>query len=450
MNQLVELCRNLISMDSSSLHGNLEISQYIAELGRSWGLAVELHKENYDGVECANLVMKPANSVASKCFMMLSHLDTDNPGEYAQWGRTGANPFNASLNGDSIFGLGVADAKTDFVCKLLALKEFSKATFSNVTPVVIGTFGLASGAGTIRLVRKKTLKAIGAVVGGPTNMKLALKGPGYAKVEISIPFSEEEMLFNQQHNLGEGAISQSKFFSRPSESTVSMELLDNPIVKLLDYLKNIPGGTAILSVDGGTSATTAPDSAFLELDLASLQKDNMLEKLIAVGEALKKLAAELKTISDSDFSPQYSTLNLGLVRTFPEEIKLVGHCRLIPANGRDTYDRWLQRLREECERLGAGFRVQDYKPPFRADSQSEFSKLVTDIYNKSVPGAQLAANQNCSAANVLSRLGVESIVFGAGAYLPGESELITGEYVKVDNMTQALYFYTELIKEICS
>ena len=447
MNDL-ELCRKLISIDSSFSHGTGHIAAYIVELVKGFGLEIYVQNENHLGVPQANVIVKTPGDNADKNLLLLSHLDTDSPGEYANWTHTGANPFNASINGDRLFGLGVTDAKADFACKLLALKRFKNKKFKRVSPVLVGTFGLSSGAGTIRLVRKNKWNVVGAAVGGPTDLKIATKGPGYAKVEISVPFSEEERFYKDQHNVSEVSISQSKIFSRQSEGTAITDLNKNPILKMMEYLNNLPEGVAIIAVDGGFSATSEPDTAFLEIDLANLKTNGVARKLTQLSALLMQLAAELKSNSDSGFNPPTSTVNVGMIRTHEDEIKLTGYCRLIPVNaqGRDIYDSWLEKLKQKCFGIGLQPRILDYKPPF-SGQRTEFTDQVLSLVDNEKNYGE--ASQLCTEANVLSRLGVQSFVYGPGSALPNSAQFIYDQSIKVGDIEKAQTFYCQLIERIC-
>lgn len=443
----VELCRKLAAIDSSASHGTSDIAAFVADIARQWDMQCEIQYEDYNGVSNANIILRNSQTPAEQELLLIARLDTLDPGDYAYWVRTGANPFNISVDGEDIYGLGLSDAKADFACKLLALKETTNSNYKKISPVVVGTFGHSSGAGAIRLIRKKKINAVAALVGAPTQLYLATKGPGYAKVEISIPFTDAEIRYNEKHNSIEASISQNKIFTRGADKRIGDEKSENPILRMFEYLKNLPQGIAIISVDGGASPDVDPDSAYLEIDIIDGFNDGVLNKLVSIGDALKALATEFKTLRDEDCDPDYSTITIGTIRTFPEEIKISGICRLVPAKGRNVYESWLERLRQDCIKIGANFRILDYKPPFESKSEGAFFEALINVSLDMSLRKKIMAARNCTEANIFQRLGIESIVFGPGEM--SQRAHASEEKVKASDLAIAETFYKKVIERYC-
>lgn len=445
---IVELCRQLTAIDSSVSHGTRDIATFIGEQASQWGLNVDIQTESVNGIVNANVLVRPSSASENLSNLLLvSRMDTVDPGDYGYWVRTGANPFNASVDGEHMYGLGLADAKADLACKLVALREAQKSQFTKLYPAILGTFGLGSSSGAIRFIRKKALKLEAALVSAPTKLQVANKGPGYAKVEIAIPFSETEQSFREKHDLSEASVSQSKMFTRKTNGVIATDFNDNPLIKLIDYLKNIPSGMSIIGIEGGVNFETEPDSAFLELDLIDTVSTGVGAKLITIGESLKKLSLELKSVHDNQFEPPYSTITLGMARTYPEEIRLSGVCHLVPAEGRNVYENWLESLRQDCISTGASFRILDYRPPFVSRSDGAFMNDLKNVSSElGLQKEQIAANRSTE-ANVFQRLGVESAVFG-----PGDLKSLkhaSHEHVSSNELQLAVNFYKKLIERMC-
>jgi acetylornithine deacetylase/succinyl-diaminopimelate desuccinylase-like protein len=442
-----ELCRKLVSIDSSQSHGTKDIAEYVSELATGWGLTVDLQHESYLGVNCANVIIRPKVGPAEHELALISTLDTPVPGEYGHWVKTGANPFNASVDGDWIYGLGVAYAKADFACKLLALKSVSQKNFKNISPVVVGSFGQSSGAGAIRLIRKKQIKPMAVLASAPTQLKVGCRAAGHATVEISIPYSDEEKKSHEKHNLSEASVSQNKIFTRGKSDLNANNFFENPILKLIDYLKNLPEGISILSVEGGSSLATQPEAAMLEIELVDGIKDSILPKLVRVGEALKKLSMELKAVTDPSSTPNHSTITIGQIRTDNEVVKISGVCQLVPAKGRDVYEKWLEVLRQDCDNTGASFHIIDYKPPFITDNGRAFAQTLKSVSSDLNLGTDDITSALCTEANVFHRLGVDSAVFGPGDH----RDLIQAYNEKVSSkeLITATEFYSRLIERVC-
>src|SRR5690606_20577590 len=111
-------CRKFIEIDSTPANGTLELARFAAEICREAGLYVEIQQETFNGVDQANVIVRPIEGRPADELMLQTHLDTADPGSYALWTRTGANPFNASIYQDTLYGLGAASTKLDFLCKL--------------------------------------------------------------------------------------------------------------------------------------------------------------------------------------------------------------------------------------------------------------------------------------------------------------------------------------------
>ncbi len=441
---LVELSCKLISIDSTTGQGTSSVARWLAELARSWGLRAEILEDTWNGVSQANIVVTHAELSAGGADLLLSsRLDTADPGEYATWTKTGANPFNASVNGDELFGLGACDGKLDFLCKLIAFK----AACESMAPAaaLLGTFGRESGTGAIRLIRQKKIKPRMALVGSPTGLRLATRAPGYAKVEIALPLTVREREYIEEQSISEGTYSQSKVFSNAAnKARVDFGLPDNPIFRMIDYMKKLPSGIAVLSIDGGTSADTYPTFVELEVQIVDQLQETVITKLIAVGDRIKHLAIELKTVEADDFSPPFSTLNVGQIRMLNEEVKLSGVCRLVPAADREIYERWLEKLRLDCAAAGAQFHIVDYKPPIFERIEEPFITRLKGVSSALGLSMQGIAAHQCTEANVFNRLGVKTAIFGPGNGLAHEPASL--EHVRISELKTAIAFYKNVLQ----
>jgi succinyl-diaminopimelate desuccinylase len=269
---------------------------------------------------------------------------------------------------------------------------------------------------------------------------LAAKGPGYAKVEITLPFSEEEKKHHDFHNTQEAASSQTKIFHRKADQLIDQDIYANPIFKLFEYLKNLPTGVALLSLDAGTSADVECEAASLEIDLSAVMKESSIGRLLKISEALKILSAELKTIYDPDCQPSYSTMTLGQIRTYPEDIKILGTCRLIPVKGRDHYEQWLEGLRQGSAAAGASLRILDYKSPFISPQEGPLLEMLKSVCSDLDMNDQSAAAPISTEASVFQRLGIDALAFGPGE-MPNSAAT---ERLKLVDLTKAQEFYNRI------
>jgi len=446
----IATCRKFIEIDSTSENGSLEIVEFAAQLCRTYGLECEIQKESFNGTPQANLIARFGTSRPDREFMLQTHLDTSEPGNFALWTKTGANPFNASIYQDQFFGLGAANSKLDFLCKLQALHEVGSNQLANckLPAVLVGTYGEENGMpGAVKLIRQKKVMPICALVGEPTNMQLVQTGKGFAGVEIQIPFTRAEKDFREAHNLNPGSTTQSRIFIGKAAHSTVPHLGESAATKMLAYLAKLPEGIAIMEIEAGQSYNTVPAHAVLEIDMVGGLRETIAQKIVRIASAMTELERQFANFTDDRFFPPYPTLNLGLVRTFEDFVLLKGCCRL-PANvSNETYQGWMTVLKAACEEVGAQMSVNDYKQPFFTPlggslinaCQGELSQLNLD----SAPGAQSAANE----ANVFSRFGVETIVIGPGQGV-GNTHA-PNEYVNISQLNLATRFYKGVIERVC-
>ena len=458
----LEACRKIIGIDSSPAAGTIEVARFAESLAKSMDFEVEIQTEAWNGVEQANVIIRTSADVPASEFMLQTHLDTPDPGAYALWRKTGANPFNASIyqspDGDMIYGLGAADVKLDFLCKLFALNESVKSGAGSAAkpwktpPVLVGTFGEELGmVGAVKLIRKKKIRPMAVLVGEPTEMKLVVAGKGFASVEIEIPFSSEEKKFRSDHDLSESSSTQSRLFSGRAAHSSAPQLGESAIEKMLEALDRLPSGLAIMEIEGGVNFNTVPSQAVLEIDMVAFGGDAvrnlMAQKLVRIRAAIKKVEEEFRKFPDDQFTPREPTLNVGMVRTFEDHVKISGCVRLPPTVAHADYEVWMQQLRDACALEGAVFRIGDYKQPFRTAGNSKLIEACRSVLQAmgfdAAPAAQAVANE----ANVFAKFGLDCAVCGPGQGV-GNSHT-PNEYVTIPELDRATIFYRRIIETMC-
>ena len=443
----LEACRKFIALDSTPGNGNKELALFAAELCREAGLNVEMQVDAVGGVEQANLIARPGENRPDEELLLQTHLDTPDPGSFALWSKTAANPFNASIYGDELYGLGAADVKLDFLCKLRAIEELSGKPWK-LPPVLVGTFGEEQGmTGAVRLIRKKMISAKYALVGEPTELKLIHAMKGFAAVEIEIPFSQEELEFHQRHDQSESASTQSKFFVGKAAHSSNPDLGESAIEKMLNYLEKLPDGLAIMEIEGGVNFNTVPAHAVLEIDMVGGLRDTIGRKIRLLMDSIRKIEKQFLRYEDKSFSPPNPTLNIGLIRTYEDHIKMLGCCRLPPSVDDEVYKQWMEFLRKACEDVGATFRITEHKQPFRTNVESKFARVCQDELSKFGVKSEFSTQSSTNEANVFSRLGIECLVFGAGRGV-GNSHA-PNEFVKISELEAATKFYRAVLERVC-
>lgn len=444
----IDSCRKFIEIDSSPQSGTVDVADFAATLCSEVGLDVELQEEVLFGVPQKNIVARQQDSSRTDEFMLLSHLDTVDPGPYGLWKKTEGNPFNASIYGDAICGLGAKTGKLDFLCKLEAVKRVLKSQPKLKRPFVLaGTYGNHLGmAGALKLIRRKMVSATTACIGEPTQLRVADGGSGFAKLEISIPFSEAEKKYHREHDLMESSSTQSKMFrSRPNENGVTEE---NAILKMLEYLGNLPQGIAVMDIDGGVDHNVEPRSAFIEIDMVDSFKEGVISKLLEIQNEIKSLMEEFKKHPDPQFKTGYSTINVGRIYKQNNHIHLLGSCRLLPSVSSSTYEEWLESLGAACRKAGASFKILDYKRPFASKENSEFLKQALAVQQELFSEKEAIKIVLGTQASIFERIGTtDCIVFGAGSI--SEEYSIPDESISIEDLEKSIEFYEKLIERMC-
>lgn len=443
----IQACREFISIDSTPVSGTKLIAEKAAKFCRDRGLQIELQEELQGGTEEMNVIARLTKERPSNEFLLQTHLDTVDPGPYQMWTKTGHNPFDAAILDGKIYGLGVADVKLDFLCKLEALAKFRDKKSWKLPPVLAGTYGEETGmTGTLKLIRKNKISAKMALIGEPTDLRMINAAKGFATVEIQIPFSDEEVRYRQDHNLRESTSTQSKIFNGKSAHSSMPHLGESAIAKMLDYLLMLPESVVLMEIDGGISFNTVPSHAILELDLMPIQ-NSIARKISYVYGAIKKLEKEFSEYRDQEFMPSTPTLNIGMIRTLDDHILIGGSCRIPPLITHEIYERWMRFLKQECEKVGGSYRVTDYKKPYRTDANSILVRGCRDELRSMGLNETSMAQSSTNEASLFSRIGIDCVCFGPGQR---EGNIHTpNEHVEIADLHKATLFYEKMIERFC-
>ncbi|MGZ3742954.1 MAG: M20 family metallopeptidase [Pseudobdellovibrionaceae bacterium] len=444
----IEACRKFISIDSTPAHGNKEIAEHAANICRQRDLHVELQQDFMGDVAQVNLIARPQAEKPSWEFLLQTHLDTVDPGPFPLWTQLECNPFNATIMDGKIYGLGTADVKLDFLCKLEALSSFGPNKSWKLPPVLVGTYGEEMGMqGALRLIRKNKISAKMALIGEPSDLKLIGAGKGFASVEIRIPFSAEEIEYRQEHNLLESTSTQSKLFIGKAAHSSTPHLGESAVIKMLQYLQQLPDSVTVMEIDGGVNYNSVPSHALLEIDIVSNSTKPIVTKLMNIYEAIKVLEKEFSNYSDADFYPSEPTLNIGLIRTYSDHVLIAGSCRIPPIIANSVYESWMEQIRKVCMDNGSQFRITDYKKPYRTNETSALVKGCCEELRKMGLPANLTTQASTNEASIFSRTGIECLCFGPGKR---EGNVHTpSEHVVVEDLYKAVDFYKRVLERFC-
>ncbi|OFZ28666.1 MAG: succinyl-diaminopimelate desuccinylase [Bdellovibrionales bacterium RIFCSPHIGHO2_01_FULL_40_29] len=445
----IEACRKLISMDSSTSSSTVECVHYLSELAREAGLFVEIIPEMQNGVLQSNIIIRTESfTPGSQEFLLQTHLDTVDAGHFALWKKNGFNPFDATIIDGCIYGLGAAEVKLDFLCKLEVLKRLKGKSFQKLKPVLVGTFGEESGMqGALKLIRKNKVNAKYALIGETSDLTIIHAAKGFAVVEIQIPLSQSEIDYKTKRDLLESTSTQSKIFSGKAAHSSTPHLGENAIVKMLDYLQKMPENMVIVEADGGTRFNSIPNQAMVELDFTSHVQNLSLQKINKIYDVLKQVQKEMENTQDADFEPCHSTLSIGVIRTYEDSIVLGGSCRILPNVTQDHYEQWMEKIKAVCVSQDSKFLITDYKRPFRTSENSQLVKTAQSILEKMSLPTKCLTLPSTNEASLFTRIGIECICFGAG--VRQDNVHTPQEHVRIDDLEKSISFYMQMVERFC-
>lgn len=450
----IQACRKLISIDSSPQQSTDEVVQYLSGLAGEAGLDVEVQNEIQNGTWQANIIVRCEKfKPGDQEFLLQTHLDSVDPGSFSMWKKNSFNPFNAVIEDGHIYGLGSAEVKLDFLCKLKVLIDLKSKNFKNLKPVLVGTFGEETGMqGALKLIRKNKINAKYALIGEPTNLKLVNAAKGFATVEIKIPISTEEQKHKSEKLISESASTQTKIFSGKSAHSSTPHLGESAASKMFEFLNQMPDHVVIIDIDAGTRVNMIPNQAMVEFDLSSQVKNGTavmttIQKINRLFRAMNSVQENMKSITDNEFQPIHSTLSVGIIRTHDDHIFIGGSCRILPSVQQEFYESWMNLIAVACSEIGAEFRLQDYKRPFRTTENSAFVKGAQNELEKLGIDSQCHTIASTNEASLFSRIGIECLCLGAGLR---EGNVHTpNEYVTISELEKVTVFYQRMIERFC-
>lgn len=446
---LIETCRKLISLDSSPTSSTTQIVDYLAGLAQEAGFVVEVMHEIQNGVTQANIIIRTEEfKPGDNEFLLQTHLDTVDPGNFSLWKKNDFNPYDAVIEESKIYGLGAAEIKLDFLCKLNALKKIKGKKFNSLKPVLVGTFGEETGMqGALKLIRKNKINARFALIGETSNLGIIKAAKGFAMVEIRIPISEDEKKYKISRNLAESTMTQTKLFSGRAAHSSTPHLGDNAIQKMLDFLQKMPENMVLIEADGGTRFNMIPNQAMVELDMVSYVKNLCLVKLNKIYRALQEVENDMRLFQDNEFEPNFSTLSVGIIRTTDDSLLIGGSCRILPNINQEQYEIWMSKIQKVCEECGAQFRITDYKKPFRTNENSVLVKSAQSILQKMGMNSDCKTLASTNEASLFTRMNIECICIGPGVR---EGNVHTPEeHVKIEDLEKATHFYEQMVERFC-
>jgi hypothetical protein len=377
---LLNISRSILGAETSERSGSADFIRVLKKSFPSikWQ-ALNVHGEN----TVFYYETKPENKKID--LLCYTNIDTANPSHLSLWTKTDFDPLAITLNKGVLFGLGAAHEKISIVPQALAMEEFIKSKSkkkSGPNIVIAAGFGRESkmrGAKRLLLEFLKDREINKICVANATENEVFYGSAGRLKTKVFFPFSEKEKELRAEHDLKENISSQSKIYSFLGGETLE----SNTVHKVISSCKNLPIGTVILDLDGGSSTVTEPETTYFEVDFAVPFENSMVSKFENFGELLIKLDAEMK----SKFGKHQPSKALHIGRAFDSEegVTFFGY-NLIPAGTtRGELDDWFNSFREAVQSVGGEVMITDAKTPYiNLQTPKKDSKMCLNVTEASV------------------------------------------------------------------
>jgi succinyl-diaminopimelate desuccinylase len=451
--------RDLIAIDSRSTVSNDAVVRFLTPLCRAADLDVQVRRETRDGVDQFNLVAT-RDGGGEGALLLTTHLDTVPPGDPSLWTVSGGRPFALTERDGELYGLGSADVKLDFLCKLAALERLRTETLRR--PVLLaGTYGEEVGRyGAALFVRTIGTPPAMALVGEPTGLQACLSHKGYVEVHVqaraTAPARPVTGPVWRLRFTGVAAHS-----SQPDRGVSACDLL----LDALPALRRSPAA-AVIEARGGDVINLVAPSADLTVAATAMPAVTAAEAtplaaresrwspplanaLARVHACTVALRDTLATWRDDAFRPAYSTVNNGLLRLGADRLGYACDLRLLPGDAPraalDAYLDQLRGLRIEGAELTVSTRFD--APAFAARSDSTLvPALKQTLAEHSLPLSD-EAKSGTTEATVYAQAGIDTVVFGPGVATGNIHK--PDEHVPVAHLRHATDVYEGVVRRLC-
>lgn len=484
----LEQVENIIRINSVSQNGNEEIAVYLQALMDRMGFKTKLQEVSHsiDGVSkrqfnvIGTLGDPLVDSKTKKGLLLNTHIDTVGTGLKSNWTETGGDPFQATIKDGKIYGLGTADVKLDFLCKLKACERYKDRKLK--MPVyLVGTAGEEIGMiGAKFLIKSLIVNPKYVLVGEPSELSIIYAHKAYCVYQISVGYAQLERDakgFNTR--IGLQCFGKSAHGSYP-------HLGDNAIRRMLQVVEKIRAANFQMRFTrtlGGDAVNKVPDSAAIEFYLQSSSfddfrrfyrdnlsqenvrvefgglgetgvkflPDSVFEVVEVVTQSLDRLQKEYLKETDDTFNPGTSTVNFGRISCRPGAVDMHFDIRLLPEVKPEEFDaefrQAIQSINARYPNLTVKVNRVRFNPALNTSLESELVRVARDSQQLAGIPEKIDKKATSTEAAQYYQAGFDAIVFGPGVSL-GNSHS-PNEYNIVDHLDKAVHFYDRMIERFC-
>jgi acetylornithine deacetylase/succinyl-diaminopimelate desuccinylase-like protein len=459
---LLAIARKLISTDSRSSVTDRPLVDVLMPLCAATGLQTSLREESRDGVGQFDLLASRPGTSDLAPLLLNTHLDTVPPGDPALWTECEGRPFSLTLRNGFLYGLGTADVKLDFVCKLLALERLQGEPLER-TVILAGTYGEETGRWGAHLLARhlKPLPAM-ALVGEPTMLRPCPAHKGYAEIRVTATDTGRQTARSPCWRLrfeGVAAHSSQTHKGRSANdaclATVA-ELAIAPDVKVLsvsggDLVNRVSTQAEALVVASERPAVPAAVVESVEAPAGATWSPGLVALLTAVHDSTAKLSDDLRPHVVDGFEPPWSTVNNGLVGLGDGSLSHVVDVRRLPGQApEEAIAAHVERLSAAAAVCGCVAHVATAldSPPFQAAATSRTLAALERALQARGMNTLPELKSGTTEASVYAALGIDTIVFGPGQASGNIHR--PDERVPLADLRAAVDIYAAVIRDLCS
>ena len=423
-----EWIEKVIRIDSVTHRSNGDLVAFLCPLLEESGLKVREHWVREKGLRHCNLVACNDSPHAKNLLVLNTHLDTVSGGDPALWTHTRGDPYRATWEGDRVYGLGSADVKLDFLCKLVAIRQARPWTRPFA---LVGTYGEERGlVGAARLLESGAVRPRYALVGEPSALEIIYAHKGHLVCTAAFRFPRPPA--------AGGAGGKSREWHGLAAHSSTPHLGRNALAQALGEAARRKW--RILSIEAGTDSNRIPEHCRMRISESPEPPDAPTRGLLALVDRLRRLEKKLGRRRDSRFSPSRCTISLNQASTEKGTVRLTFDIRLIPGADARAVERDVRRMVEASGGKVASLTVD---APLDGSPRSPLVKAASAALLSCGVKPRRRTKASCTEAALYAAHGAEALVFGPGTSIgnvhrPNEHNLLS-------QMETAVRFYKAVL-----
>jgi acetylornithine deacetylase/succinyl-diaminopimelate desuccinylase-like protein len=426
MNELLQRIQKAVSIDSTPFVGVAEICAYYAEVCEELSLPYEFVREG------EGILVNPSKDSE---LLIYNTLETKEPGPHSFWDKSHSNPFDATLSGDDIIGLGVASSKLGLLLQIESLHRFFKEhkKLPNIS-FYGGSYSNMADEMEDEKLSPYLASNKDVLVMRPTSGRLMTGICAKAKIRFQIPLSAKEAELKKKHFHEEDTATQTRIFRGVTTHGASpyKRAETDAFRKLIDYLEFLPQGVLILTMEAGHSTDQVPAEAVLELNLSQPVGESVANKLLSLVKRIDEVEEQFKRRRERK-QEDLPRLNIGKLRHTEENLNLDVSFYLPIEVPKERLYLELNRFRKEMKDFKLDYEVRQFMEGVVFTESEKFKASMLDCLKENNREVQFAESVIESVARALHKRKCNLIQFGVPTGLGNidePNEVITRKQVE--------------------